>query len=366
MSIFVSATEASADHYIACLVKTLRETGYKDKIFALGGAEVSQTDAEVIQSGDELQVMGIMDVLRAWRHVLQIFNKVLNFIIENNCETVVVCDGATFHMKLANALRKRGYKGRIVYISPPTVWAWKSWRVKDLRKNFDLCLPLFKFEHEYLVSRGVKSLWQSYPLKQEAENYVANISGDMTNSVAILPGSRQGEISRLLPILTEVAQDITSRGKNVIFSVAPGLSQKAKKYLITELQKQNLPYYEGQGWDLLHACPVAIVASGTVTVQALLSNCYSIIVYRLSRLAAIVAKILIPIRYFGMANILANAEIFPELLQSKCTKENITRELDAYFSKQKGSGEEYAKMLSRAKENFGSGDTYKFWASQII
>lgn len=366
MSIFVSATEASADHYIARLVTSLRQAGYTDKIYALGGTEIGQTDAEIVQHGDELQVMGLFDVIFALPKILKIFNKVLNFILENNCETLVVCDGATFHMKLAKALRKKGYKGRIVYISPPTVWAWKKWRVKDLRKNFDLCLPLFKFEHEFLLQNNVKSLWQSYPLRQEAEenNSLSNLDG--TDTVAFLPGSRRGEIKRLLPILQYVAQEVIARGHRVIFSVAPGLASNARKFLINKLQRCNLPYYEGEGQDLLRACDVAVIASGTVTVQALLANCYSIIVYRISKIAGYLAKILIPIRFFGMANILANEEIFPELLQDDCTKENILHELETYWNGQKGTGETYQKSLTKAKESFGSGDTYKFWASQII
>ncbi|MDO4218381.1 MAG: hypothetical protein Q4C78_00055 [Synergistaceae bacterium] len=367
MSIFVSATESSADHYIARLVKSLREVGYTDKIFALGGVEVRQTDAEIVQNGDELQVMGLFDVVFALPKILKIFNKVLNFILENNCTTVIVCDGATFHMKLAKALRKKGYKGRIVYVSPPTVWAWKRWRVRDLRKNIDLCLPLFRFEHEFLLKHNVKSLWQSYPLKQEAqENILASKWSLGTDTVAFLPGSRRGEIKRLLPILQDVAHDITARGHHVIFSVAPGLAKDTKRLLKEELKNNNLPYYEGSGQDLLYACDVAVIASGTVTVQALLANCYSIIVYRISNIAGYLARILIPIRFFGMANILANNEIFPELLQEHCTKENILHELEAYWNGQKGHDETYQALLSKAKESFGSGDTYRFWASQII
>lgn len=367
MSIFVSATEASADHYIARLVKSLREVGYTDKIYALGGAEVRQTDAEIVQNGDELQVMGLFDVVFALPKILKIFNKVLDFILKNNCETLVVCDGATFHMRLAKALRKRGYNGRIIYISPPTVWAWKRWRVKDLRKNFNLCLPLFKFEHEFLLAHNVKSLWQSYPLKQETElDNSFSLELDRANTVAFLPGSRQGEIKRLMPVLQDVAQDVIARGYNVIFSVAPGLSQNTKDFLTDTLQKNKLPYYEGAGQNLLSSCNVAVIASGTVTVQALLANCYSIIVYRISKIAGFIAKILIPIRFFGMANILAKQEIFPELLQDRCTKENILQELEAYWNGQKGTGKDYQKSLDKAREGFGTGDTYKFWASQIV
>lgn len=369
MSIFLSAGEASGDHYTANLAANLRSNGFKGELWGMGGVEARSSGMKLEWEGDRLQLLGLTEVLAAIPSIYSLLNEMTARIIEREPEAVVVCDSPDYHMRLIARLRAKGYKGRIFYLSPPTVWAWRSSRADDLRDWDVECLPLFEFEHKFLLNRGCKSHWLGHPLLEEfrAEaNKPPLLAGrfDRERTVAFLPGSRRSEIHALLPMMQEASQVLAERGWQPVFSVAPGLNPTVRENMIEKFENKSIPYYDGPGHNLMAVSRCAVGASGTITVESLLLDCFMVVTYRLNPLSALAARFLIKTPYFAMANILAGCELFPELMQGRATRENIVRSTLAWL--EDGTcQEDTIKKMNEARLMLGSAGVYDFW-SRII
>ena len=371
MSLFISSAEASGDHYTAALAKKLRACGYDGAIWGMGGAEPRGAGVDVLWPGERLQLLGLTEVLPAIPSILSLLSEMTDTIARRKPDAVVVCDSPDFHMHLIAKLRRRGYGGRIFYISPPSVWAWRSGRAEALRRYVDVCLPLFQFEHEYLLSRGCCSRWKGYPLLEEfrrgaelsASDYPVPASERM---VAFLPGSRRSEINKLLPIMRESAERLAAEGWSPVFSVAPGLNPAVRDSMIDEFTRSGVSFYTGPGRELMKRACCAVGASGTITVESLILGCYMVVTYKLNPISALVARCVIKTRRFAMANILAGCDMFPELLQEKATAENITECALAWLN---GSSEFRAGIkdtMARAVRTLGEEGVYDFWSEEIM
>ncbi|MBQ9881496.1 MAG: lipid-A-disaccharide synthase [Synergistes sp.] len=371
MSLFISSAEASGDHYTAALAKKLRACGYDGAIWGMGGAEPRGAGVDVLWPGERLQLLGLTEVLPAIPSILSLLSEMTDTIVRRKPDAVVVCDSPDFHMRLIAKLRRRGYGGRIFYISPPSVWAWRSGRAEALRRYVDVCLPLFQFEHEYLLSRGCCSRWKGYPLLEEfrrgaelsASDYPVPASERM---VAFLPGSRRSEINKLLPIMRESAERLAAEGWSPVFSVAPGLNPAVRDSMIDEFTRSGVSFYTGPGRELMKRACCAVGASGTITVESLILGCYMVVTYKLNPISALVARCVIKTRRFAMANILAGCDMFPELLQEKATAENITECALAWLN---GSSEFRAGIkdtMARAMRTLGEEGVYDFWSEEIM
>ncbi|MEG1825068.1 MAG: lipid-A-disaccharide synthase [Cloacibacillus sp.] len=371
MSIFISSGEASGDHYTANLAKHLRASGFTGAIWGMGGIESRRAGIDVQWHGERLQLLGLTEVLAAIPSIYSLLNEMISRIMQENPSAVVVCDSPDFHMRLIAKLRARGYKGRIFYISPPSVWAWRSGRADDLRRYTDECLPLFRFEHEFLLSRGCTSYWQGHPLLEEfreKEGMPTPLDGlyDKDKMIAFLPGSRRSEIRALLPMMEEAADTLARDGWQPVFSVAPGLNPTVRDSMIEEFTAKNIPYYDGPGRDMMAAAHCAVGASGTITVESLLLGCYMIVAYRLNPLTALIGRAIIKTKHYAMANILAGREMFPELLQGRATTENMLRYTRAWLTDDGGCRAEAAALMESTRLTLGSEGVYDFWSKRIL
>ncbi|MCR5336823.1 MAG: lipid-A-disaccharide synthase [Synergistes sp.] len=371
MSLFISSAEASGDHYTAALAKKLRACGYDGAIWGMGGAEPRGAGVDVLWPGERLQLLGLTEVLPAIPSILSLLSEMTDTIARRKPDAVVVCDSPDFHMRLIAKLRRRGYGGRIFYISPPSVWAWRSGRAEALRRYVDVCLPLFQFEHEYLLSRGCCSRWKGYPLLEEfrrgadtsASDYPVPASERM---VAFLPGSRRSEINKLLPIMRESADRLAAEGWSPVFSVAPGLNPAVRDSMIDEFTRSGVSFYTGPGRELMKRACCAVGASGTITVESLILGCYMVVTYKLNPISALVARCVIKTRRFAMANILAGCDMFPELLQEKATAENITESALAWLNGSSGFRAGIKDTMARAMRTLGEEGVYDFWSEEIM
>jgi len=371
LSLFISSGEASGDHYTAALAKKLRTVGYDGEIWGMGGIEPREAGIDVCWPGERLQLLGLTEVLSAIPSILSLLSEMSGRIIERAPKAVVVCDSPDFHLHLIAKLRRRGYRGRIFYISPPSVWAWRGGRAEALRRYVDECLPLFKFEHEYLLSRGCKSKWMGHPLVEEFRkeapgSAAADSLPDSEKMVAFLPGSRRNEIKKLLPIMRESAEALAGEGWLPVFSVAPGLNPAAHDDMISEFTRSGVRFYAGPGRDLMARARCAIGASGTITVESLILGCYMVVTYRLNPLSAFVARRVIKTRHYAMANILAGCDMFPELLQESATAENITKSALAWLNGDEAFRGGIEETMERARRTLGEEGVYDFWSEEIM
>lgn len=370
MSVFLSSGEASGDHYTANIARALRRAGYGGSLWGMVSVESREAGVRCDWEGEQLQLIGLTEIISSVPKILKLINDVVERIIDEKPAAVVVADSPDYHLRLLMKLRRRGYGGKVFYISPPTVWAWRSWRVKELKRCVDECLPLFEFEHKFLLSRGCESYWIGHPFIDEFIGGGVNISSENSGRgngvIAFLPGSRRSEVKSLLPVMERAARELESRGWRPVFSVAPGMNREERCKLAEYLRGRGFDYYEGPGRELLRTSACSVAASGTITVEALLLDKYQVVVYRLNAFSALVARLVINIRHYAMANILYGSQIFPELLQERATSENIVASALEWLE-----GEEAFRAGVRAKMNsarlmLGEAGAYDFWAGRIM
>lgn len=372
MSVFLSSGEASGDHYTASVARALRRLGYEGDIWGMGGREPGEAGVRIEWQGEELQLLGIAEVLSSIPSLFRRLNEMADRIMQKGPKCVVIADSPDFNIPLVRKLRSKGYKGKVFYISPPTVWAWRSSRVKTIASAVDECLPLFRFEHEFLLKNGCSSYWTGHPMTEELsdrEALAANLPEDLRNDkklVAFLPGSRKVEINNLMPIMEQVACQVKDKGWHPVFSIAPGLKEKKRIMMKEHLEARKFDIYTGPGRDLLAAASCAVAASGTVAVEAMMLGCYMVVAYKLSSLSAFVARLLVKTRYFTIPNILLNAEMFPELMQSKATPENMFRETMKWLQSDDKTKAEIVREIDLARKMLGETGVYESWAKRIM
>lgn len=372
MSVFLSSGEASGDHYTASVARAMRKLGYEGDIWGMGGKEPRDAGVRIEWPGEEIQLLGIAEVFSAIPSLYRQLNEMSERIMDQGAQTVVLADSPDFNIRLVRKLRSKGYKGKVFYISPPTVWAWRSGRVKNIASAVDECFPLFRFEHEFLLKNGCSSYWKGHPMTEEfsdREAMAANLPEHLRNDrrlVAFLPGSRGVEIKNLLPLMENAASKLKERGWNPVFSIAPGLNEKKRIMMKERLEANKFNIYSGPGRDLLAASSCSVAASGTVAVEAMMLGCYMVVAYRLSFISAIIARLLVKTKYFAIPNILLDHELFPELMQDEATPENILREAVSWLESDNEKKSETYRKMSVARSMLGETGVYDSWAKRIM
>ncbi|MDR1915909.1 MAG: hypothetical protein LBQ58_04975 [Synergistaceae bacterium] len=377
-TLFISAGEVSGDHYTARIGTLLRERGFEGKIYGLCGAESRDAGFEALWENERLHIMGITEVLSSLPDILSLMGEMYRNIMKNRPEAMVVADSPDFHLPLIRRLRHGGYRGKIFYISPPAVWAWRKYRVADLIRNVDVCMPLFNFEHDYLVSRGCNSSWTGHPLVEEfnrdrqcEDEVCSRVRGTRRpkpgdSIIALLPGSRRSEIESLYPVLSEVASAVTDRGCCPVFSIAPGLSERAREYLMSNIERNSHSYYDGPGRDIMAVSEAVAGSSGTATAQALLLRRYMIVMYKMKPLTALVGKMLLKGVYFAIPNLLAEEIFYPELIQNNANAELAVQEICKWLDMDEYAKKNVIRRMDELVTLMGSPGVYDFWADQII
>jgi lipid-A-disaccharide synthase len=376
-SVFVSAGEVSGDHYAASAARALKSKGFHGRIYGLCGEE-SRTGGiiEALWNNDILHLMGISEVFGAIGAIWNLLGELKRNILKTRPDAVVVADSPDFHLPLVRSLRRNGYAGKIFYIAPPSVWAWRKYRARTLAKYVDVCFPLFAFEHDALTARGCDSRWMGHPLVEEFINpdikrgeVVKNITGSPVGDraiAALLPGSRRSEIEPLYPVLSALYRLLDANGAAPVFSVAPGLSAAARKFLTGRLAASGERYYEGPGRRLMGAADVVVGASGTATAEALLLRRYMVVMYKVSFFSGVVGRLLLRGVKFALPNILAGEYFYPELLQKRATAENAMACASDWLNESARRREERTRAMDELAAKMGRPGAAAFWAEQIL
>lgn len=355
---------------MAHLASALKDAGYCGDLWGMCGDEPEREGVRRYCSSESLQLMGISEIITVIPYIFVLIKETVSRVMREQPEAVVVIDSPDYHLRLITHLRRAGYKGSIFYIAPPTVWAWRRWRVKTLATASAECLPLFRHEHNFLIEHGCVSFWRGHPLIEEFSkckslNVPASLAGK-DNIVAFFPGSRSSEVKGLLPFMTEAAQSIERAGWKPVFSIAPGLKSKTRELLASELDRGGWSFYDGPGRDLLFASTCAVGASGTLTLEAMLLERYLIVAYRLSLVSALIGRLLIKLPYFAMVNILAGKEIFPELIQGRLTVRALTERTFNWLNSDNAFRSKVIDDLRRVRRLLGESGAYAFWARKIL
>ncbi len=372
MSIFLSSGEVSGDHYTAAVTKALRKIGYKGDLWGMGGNEAREAGIRAEWPGEDLQLFGIAEVLSSVPSLFRLLNEMTDRIMEEKPQSVVIADSPDFNIRLAHKLKSKGFKGKVFYISPPTVWAWRSGRVKKIAACVDECFPLFKFEHEFFIKKGCNSYWTGHPMTEELsdrESLAKNLPEDLRKNnkiIAFLPGSRGSEIRNLLPLMEDLAGDLQRSGWNPVFSIAPGLNEREKSKMSDRLSELSFDIYRGEGRNLLAASACSIAASGTVAVEAMMLGRYMVVAYKVSPISAFIGRRLVKTTFFTIPNILLGEELYPEFMQERATRENILKAAEKWLYGDEMTKNCISKKMAIAKSMLGETGVYESWAQRIM
>jgi lipid-A-disaccharide synthase len=351
--IFLSAGEASGDHYGAALVGALKADLPDAEFFGLGGREMQQAGQHRVVRAEDVAHMGITEVIRHAPYIYAQFRKLVKSIEARRPDIAVLIDFPDVNFRLAKALKKRGIP--VIYLVSPQLWAWKRGRLRWVQQRVTKMLVIFPFEADFYRNRGVDAEFIGHPLAALAlpsisrEAYAEHYKLDSEKPwIALLPGSRWTEITANLPAMVEMASRIPFPCEYIL-PVASTIDRVRLKEFIKgwitfrpTVSSLPLPYIHlvPDAREALYHARVSIVASGTATVQAAVIGNPFVVVYRVSAVTFALAKRLVryPLEIFdpefkeldddgnlpiAMVNLIAGRRIVPELLQERFSAVNL-------------------------------------------
>jgi lipid-A-disaccharide synthase len=332
MRIGIVAGEASGDLLGAEIVRALREFFPEAEFVGVAGTCMKALGVTTLFPLEKLSVMGFSEVLLKARELLSLRKKVKDFFLENPPVVYIGIDSPDFNLSIETALKKTGIK--TVHVNSPTIWAWRKNRIFKIKKAVDLMLTLFPFEPKYYEAEHIPVKYIGHPLadmipleEEKKENHTKRV-------IALLPGSRAGEIKYIAPVLLKAAEMLHYRYPEIVFtSPMANLLVKAQFESLWKSLCPQLPLTVtlGQSREVMAKSDYVILASGTATLEAMLLKKPMIVVYKGSPLSYWIVKKLVTIKKVALPNILTEEDCVPELIQAEATPENIVNVLEEYF-----------------------------------
>ena len=329
MRLMISCGEPSGDLYAAALAREILRRQPTATITGFGGDRLAAAGATLVENFSGLSVTGLLEVVRLLPRTYATYRRLVADAEASRPDVFVAIDFPDFNFVLARALKKRGIP--IVYYISPQLWAWRAGRMKTMRRLADKVLVIFPFEEPIYRDAGVPVEWVGHPLfdvqpaREPRSAFLARHGLDPARPIlALLPGSRANELREILPAVASAVSLIRPRvpGVQVVLARAPHLHDE----LLQPIEGLDVIVVDGQADDVLAVADAAIVASGTVTVQAALHGCPMVVVYRLSPLTYRIGKPFVHVDTYAMVNLIAGRRIVSELIQDDFTAEAVAAE----------------------------------------
>jgi lipid-A-disaccharide synthase len=318
----LSCGEASGERYAVALAVALRRRRPDLRLVGIGSESLRAAGVELWASSDELAMMGFTEVLRHLPRLWSLRREIVRRATADGVDLFLPIDFPGFHVSLARKLRERGV--RVLDFIPPKTWSWGSWRLRSLRASVDRCAVIFPFEEAHYRSAGIDAHFVGHPLLES----VGETSVERQPSLLLVPGSRRQELRLLAPVMGAVAAQYAARhGGMVRVSRAPGVHLEWLRPILNACPQVEIE--TGPLTPALRRAGLALVTSGTATLEAALSGTPHLILYRTSPLSYWLARRLARVEHIGMANIVLGRRAYPEFLQGQCTQPNVATALDA-------------------------------------
>ncbi|WP_275628956.1 lipid-A-disaccharide synthase [Pseudomonas sp. 273] len=327
------AGEASGDILGAGLMQALRERHPEVEFIGVGGARMQAQGLVSEFPMERLAVMGLVEVLGRLRELLKRRKDLIRTLILARPDVFIGIDAPDFNLGLELQLRRAGI--RTVHYVSPSVWAWRQKRVLKIKQACDLMLALFPFEARFYEEHGVPVRFVGHPLANtiplEADRAAARAQLGLpadAQVVALLPGSRGGEVGKLGALFLDTAERLLQQRPGLRF-VLPCASPERRVQLEQMLQGRQLPLQllDGQSHEALAACDAVLIASGTATLEALLYKRPMVVAYKVAPLTYKILKRLVKSPYVSLPNLLAGRLLAPELIQDAATPEALAQHL---------------------------------------
>ena len=330
-AIMLVAGEASGDLHGAALCRALREDAPGARLFGMGGVRMAAAGMEVIEDvttraivGGTEAAAGVVPLYRAYRRLRA------RLTSPERPHALVLIDFPEFNLRLARVARRLGVP--VVYFIPPQIWAWRRWRLHAMRRRLSLVLAVFPFEPPFYRQARVPVEYVGHPLvdalraapeRPEARARLA--LPPHTEVVGLLPGSRRGEVERLLPVMRGAIARIAARrpATHFVLAAAPTVDDAL---LTRHLAGAPVRIVRDAVHDVIRAADVVLATSGTVTLEAAILGAPTVVCYRVSRLTALMVRTLIRVPWMSLPNLVLGRLVVPELFQGEATAERLAAE----------------------------------------
>ena len=328
------AGEASGDILGANLIASLKKLQPNAVFEGIGGPLMAEQGLQSMVPMDRLSVMGLVEVLGRLRELLAIRKNLYQNCIDSPPIAFIGIDSPDFNLPLARKLKQAGIP-TVHYVSP-SVWAWRQKRIFKIKKSVDLMLALFPFEmpiyhqHDIPVVCVGHTLADEIPLHSDVNSAreTLNIAPTDAPLFAVLPGSREGEVSRLMPLFAQTMALIKQQKPQVNF-IIPAANEARKQQIKHILEEFSLQaeIIDNQSRTVMAASDAILLASGTAALEAMLVKRPMVVSYRVNKLTYWIMSRMIKVPYVSLPNLLSNEPLVPELLQDQATPENLAKQL---------------------------------------
>lgn len=361
LKVMIAAGEVSGDMYGGALIRSLREH-FPERdldVRGMGGDAMRAEGAQLLHHTDELGAMGIFEVLRKLKYFKQVLADMVQLATEWKPDVCITLDYYSFNIALAEKVHALGIK-TVHYISPK-VWVWRKGRIHRMAKAFDLLLCIFPFEPALYEPVGLKAIYVGHPLVEQAaktkEETPPTLPWYGRYKIAILPGSRSGEIRSILPTFLKAARRIEAVKHGDCSFILPTPTPRMRAEVERILAKHPTPMHfevvDGGARHVMAQADAAMIASGTATLEACLMGCPAILAYKVSLPTELLARLVTlkaTFRYAGLVNIILNRLAMPELLQRDFSVFNTAQWMLAYLrdtKQRRAITSAYAEVVER-------------------
>lgn len=359
--IMIMTGEASGDLHGANLAREIWKQDPAAAIYGVGSKQMREAGVRMLADASLISVVGITEVLTHLRPIYGVYAKLKKFLKEERPDLLILIDFPDFNILLGKAAQKLGIP--VLYYISPQVWVWRKGRIKKIARLVNAMIVVFPFEVPLYEKEGVDVRFVGHPLTDVVKSDYSQQGAKQAlgldpgkRIVALLPGSRRGEIANLLPDMLGAARLLMSRFQDLQFvlPVAPTLDMS---YVRSYVEQSAVPVHmiEGRVYDVLRASDTAMVTSGTATLETGLMAVPMVIVYRISALTYyLLTKLVRGLKHVGLVNIVAGKRLVPELIQRESTPQNIADAIakmldDPHYHRQISDGlAEVRKLLGDA------------------
>jgi lipid-A-disaccharide synthase len=357
-TIMIIAGEASGDMHGANLVREMIKINPALNFYGIGGNKLREEGVELLANASDMAVVGLTEVISKLGSILKIMKMMKRSLDERRPDLVILIDYPDFNLPLAKAAKKRGIK--VFYYISPQVWAWRKGRIGQIKRTVNKMAVILPFEVDTYGREGFAVNYVGHPLldmvklnysKQESRKKFGLAENKIT--VGILPGSRLSEVEKLMPELLRASEILAQKMPDIQF-ILP-LADTLEEKIITEIISGftvKVHIISGHTYDVISCADLALVASGTATLETALLGVPMIIVYKISLLSYIIGRLIVDVKNIGLVNIIAGKTIVPELIQSDASGKRIAEEALAILTNGKKK-QEIIKELEAIRTKLG-------------
>ena len=327
MKYYIISGEASGDLHASNLMRHLKQKDAEMNVRAWGGELMEAQGATLVKHYKDLAFMGFLEVILNLRTILGNLSFCKRDILEFQPDALILVDYPGFNMRIAKFAKQQNIP--VYYYISPQVWAWKKNRVYDIKKYVKKLYAILPFEKAFYAQYDYEVEYLGHPLLDAVAKYESSTSNSETvwkqegrPLVALLPGSRVQELTKMLPKMLEVEKQFP----NCDFIIA-GVQALGDDFYQSFLSNSSIKVVYNKTYSLFEQADAALVSSGTATLETALFNLPQVVCYQTSKLSFAIAKLLVDIKYISLVNLISDKEIVKELLQDDLTIENMVAEL---------------------------------------